>query len=298
MEKILKILLISFVTFSLFSGLNEDLLAAAKAGYSAGVETAIAAGADINTIDFCGRTALIMAVALGYTNTVRLLLDRSADINHVDINENTALMFAAESGLADTVRLLLKMDAHIDHVNQHGNTALILALREGHAEIIKILEEASKIKQLVDNAIQGDLSSHQKFIKKINIDSHEFNLILNRLINKINTKNSYAEMSNIRKMLIGIAKSMAIEFAKHFGFRIKSQDIELPQELVIEYLLSQFLKERLSPINLQIKIPMAYGGSENFLQLVAHEYGELEKKVAKIKEKRAISSRKQTCELM
>ena len=298
MEKILKILLISFVTFSLFSGLNEDLLAAAKAGYSAGVETAIAAGADINTIDFCGRTALIMAVALGYTNTVRLLLDRSADINHVDINENTALMFAAESGLADTVRLLLKMDAHIDHVNQHGNTALILARREGHAEIIKILEEASKIKQLVDNAIQGDLSSHQKFIKKINIDSHEFNLILNRLINKINTKNSYAEMSNIRKMLIGIAKSMAIEFAKHFGFRIKSQDIELPQELVIEYLLSQFLKERLSPINLQIKIPMAYGGSENFLQLVAHEYGELEKKVAKIKEKRAISSRKQTCELM
>src|SRR3990167_6042167 len=130
MEKILKILLISFVTFSLFSGLNEDLLAAAKAGYSAGVETAIAAGADINTIDFCGRTALIMAVALGYTNTVRLLLDRSADINHVDINENTAL---------------------------------ILARREGHAEIIKILEEASKIKQLVDNAIQGDLSSHQKF---------------------------------------------------------------------------------------------------------------------------------------
>ena len=368
MNKFFKILLISCVTFSLFSGLNEDLLAAAKAGDPAGVEAAIAAGADVNYINDIGintlivgakygltalmfaareghidivrllldrganinaindyeRTALMWAANTGHTDVVRLLLDRGANINAVDGDGDTALMSASESGHtytvrllldrganinaingngdtvligaakighADTVRLLLKMGANPDHVNRHGNTALKLARRRGLTKVVKILEEASKIKQLIDRTIQNDSSSHQELIERIkdlNIDSYEFNLILNHLINKISDLNSDVEMSNIRKMLITLAKIMAIEFARYFGFGIASKisHIELPQELAIEYLLSQFLKERLSPINLQIKIPMAYGGSENFLELVAHEYGELERQVIKVREKR------------
>ena len=44
MNKFLKILLVSSVAFSLFSGPNEDLLIAAKAGNFAVVEAAIRAG--------------------------------------------------------------------------------------------------------------------------------------------------------------------------------------------------------------------------------------------------------------
>ena len=323
MEKFIKILLISCVTFSLFSGPNEYLLAAAKAGNSVGVEAAIAAGADVNTSDNNGNTALIWAAFKGHANIVILLLNRGADVNatnndgitalmwaaenghtHVvrslldngaDVNatnnyRDTALIFAAGYGHTDTVRLLLKMGADINHYNADKHTALMVAQGMGYIGIIKILREISKIKQLVDNAIQGDSSSYQELVEKIkdlNIDSYEFNLIFNNLIQKISTKNSDVEMPNIRKMLITLAKKMAIEFARYFGFGIASKisHIELPQELIIEYLLSQFLKERLSPINLQIKIPMAYGGSENFLELVAHEYGELEKKVTRIREK-------------
>ena len=301
MNKFIKILLISFVTFSLFSGPNSDLMKAVIHKDLDRAKAAIAAGASVNA-QIITTTILIIAANQSSIDIVRLLLDKGANVNATtEDTGNTALIYAASNGHRDIVRLLLKMGANIDHANKAGFTALNSVRRLGRTEIAKILQETPEIKQLVDNAIQGDSSSHQELIEKIkdlNIDSYEFNLILNHLINKIITKNSDVEMPNIRKMLITLVKIMAIEFARYFGFRIESQGIELPQELVIEYLLSQFLKERLSPINLQIKIPMAYGGSENFLQLVAHEYGELEKKVIKIREKRAISSRKQACELM
>ena len=303
MNKFIKILLISFVTFSLFSGPNSDLMKAVIHKDLDRAKAAIAAGASVNA-QIITTTILIIAANQSSIDIVRLLLDKGANVNATtEDTGNTALIYAASNGHRDIVRLLLKMGANIDHANKAGFTALNSVRRLGRTEIAKILQETPEIKQLVDNAIQGDSSSHQELIEKIkdlNIDSYEFNLILNHLINKIITKNSDVEMPNIRKMLITLAKKMAIEFARYFGFGIASKisHIELPQELIIEYLLSQFLKERLSPINLQIKIPMAYGGSENFLQLVAHEYGELEKKVIKIREKRAISSRKQACELM
>src|SRR3990167_10679708 len=85
MNKVLKILLISSVTFSLFSGPNEDLLDAAKSGNSVGVEAAIAAGADINT-NIYGTAALIVAAINGHTDIVRLLLDKGADINATDVS--------------------------------------------------------------------------------------------------------------------------------------------------------------------------------------------------------------------
>src|SRR3990167_8118356 len=108
MNKFLKILLISSVTFSLFSGANEDLLDAAKAGNLAKVKTAIAAGADVNAMYDDGNTALIWAAAEhGHTDIVKLLLDRGADIGAVNVNLNTALICAAANGHTDTVRLLL-----------------------------------------------------------------------------------------------------------------------------------------------------------------------------------------------
>src|SRR3990167_1684038 len=245
MNKFFKILLISSVTFSLFSGPNEDLLAAAENGDSAGVEAAITAGADINDTDVYkptalmgaameahtdvvrlllgrgayidanvnGRVVLIEAIQKGHIDIVRLLIDRSANVNEVNFIGITALMRAVDSGHTDTVRLLLDKGANIDHVSLIGDTALSLARLEGHTEIVKILQETLEIKQLVDNAIQGDSSAHQELIEKIkglNIDSYEFNLILNHLINKIITKNSDVEMPNIRKMLITLVKIMAI----------------------------------------------------------------------------------------
>ena len=303
MNKFFKILLISSVTFSLFSGPNEDLLIAVQLVDLIGVEAAIAAGADIDAADINGNTALIFAASYGHRDVVRLLLDRGAGINAVDVLRDTALIKAAFSGhrdvirllldrgagingtaliLAaqndhidtvklllsrganinaindygstsliqaaqndhtdivklllsrganinavdvigntaliqtafnghrDTVRLLLKMGANINATNNYGATALRFARLQGHTEIVKIFEEMLEIKQLVDNAIQGDSLSRQKLIEKIkdlNIDSYEFNLILNYLINKIK---DVGVNRNSRKLLIDLAYHIAI----------------------------------------------------------------------------------------
>src|SRR3990167_472016 len=194
---------------------NTALIEAASFGRTDTAKLLLDRGADINAINDYGGTALISAARFwprsdGNTDTVKLLLDRGSDINAVDASGTTALILAAEYAPIDTVRLLLKMGADIDHVNQDGNTALGLARLKNRVEIVKILEETPKIKPLVDNAIQGDSSAHQELIEKIkglNIDSYEFNLILNRLINKIK---DVGINRNSRKLLLDLAYHIAI----------------------------------------------------------------------------------------
>src|SRR3990167_7160843 len=339
-EKILKILLISSVTFSLFSGPNEDLLAAAIAGDSAGVEAALDAGANINSVNIHGSTALILAAFEGHRDIVRLLLDRGADINTINIHGSTVLFYAARSGLTDivqllldrgmnidqtnnggftpimsaaqqghtdTVRLLLDRGANINHVNQDGNTTLRAAKRTGHTEIVKIFEETLEIKQLIDNAIQGDSSSHQKLIEKLkdlNINSYEFNLILNQLINKIKT-------NKINKFSL----LLLLDLAQHIALYLQSLGpdvIELPYEM-LELILKRDILSN-TDFNFEFEIAHDESGkpiTENLIGLVkafrfpqkvaAFRTRLKEQPVIKTRlEKPAIKTRKekQSCQLM
>src|SRR3990167_9428033 len=113
MNKFLKVLLISSVTFNLFSGPNEDILKAAESGNLAAVKDALDAAADIETAKTNGSSALMVAAYYGHTDTVRLILDRGANINHINNYGDTALISAAQHGHTNTVKLLLNRDAHI-----------------------------------------------------------------------------------------------------------------------------------------------------------------------------------------
>jgi hypothetical protein len=63
-----------------FSGQDEELFRAARHGDRAGVERALAAGADVNASAPVDRkTALFRAAVFGHAEIVRLLLDRGAD---------------------------------------------------------------------------------------------------------------------------------------------------------------------------------------------------------------------------
>lgn len=61
--------------------LNEQLIRTARSGDTAGVRSAIDAGADVNIQDDLGRTALIYAAREGCSEVLKLLLERGADIN-------------------------------------------------------------------------------------------------------------------------------------------------------------------------------------------------------------------------
>jgi Ankyrin repeats (3 copies)/Ankyrin repeat len=103
--------------------------------------------------DKAGRTALMAAASAGRTENMRLLLDKGANIDSKDNDGNTALLVSAGAGpysavgvvyTANPVKLLLERGADIEARNQHGDTALILAASKGG------YEDATTVRLLLD----------------------------------------------------------------------------------------------------------------------------------------------------
>jgi ankyrin repeat protein len=112
-----------------------------KRDASEGVSLLLSKGADPNTANSRGRSALMLAV-FGQPNPVLdALLRAGANVNAQDRNGNTALMEAAEDGNVSAVKLLL--EAHADRTlkNASGQTALSIASFSNHEEAIRLLTQ-------------------------------------------------------------------------------------------------------------------------------------------------------------
>ena len=96
-------------------------------------------GANPNTTNSVGRSALMLATFGQPSSVVKALLQAGANVNAQDRNGNTALMAAVEYNNVEAVRLLLK--AHADRAlrNRDGQTALSIATYENHAEVVQLL---------------------------------------------------------------------------------------------------------------------------------------------------------------
>src|SRR6266481_4159232 len=86
---------------------NVRLLAAARAGDSAGVTRALADGATPNARNRVGETALVIALKSDRTDLARQMLDAGTDVNLAAVNGVTPLMAAAHGGHVEIVRMLL-----------------------------------------------------------------------------------------------------------------------------------------------------------------------------------------------
>ena len=121
--------------------LNLRLLEAAKAGDNAQVQKLLGEGADPNTRDKDGSTALISMASLGLTDGVEALLKKGAYVNVKDKTGWTALMGAARKGHSDTVRALLKEGANVNAKDNNGWTALMSAAASRRPETVRALLE-------------------------------------------------------------------------------------------------------------------------------------------------------------
>src|SRR5262245_5013854 len=147
----------------LFAAGSPDLLVAIRNGDHAQVRKLIDAGADVNTVDKDGTTALMHSVIESDVRMMKLLIDKGADINAKNSLDSTALMYAA-TNLAKT-RVLLDAGADVKVKGKRGATPMSVALTTfGSTPVLKLL--VSKGAELEDRlmtlaAATGDLEAIQ-----------------------------------------------------------------------------------------------------------------------------------------
>jgi len=133
MNTIVSLLVSGFLLFcatgtEALAGPNEDIIAAAKLGDKAAVETAINNGASVNAFDPLAMpgetTALGIAAANGHENVAKSLLDHGANVSGRDGLQLTPLHMAADHGNHSVAKLLLAHAADVNARDFLGATPL------------------------------------------------------------------------------------------------------------------------------------------------------------------------------
>lgn len=123
-------LLVFIGTLASYANDGLELIKAAEEGNIAKVRNLLAQGADVNTKDKDGYTALIHASMNGHTEVVKTLLAKGVDVNAKVAGEwnngLTALMGASMNGHSEVVKILLAQGADVN-AKAGGKTALMWA---------------------------------------------------------------------------------------------------------------------------------------------------------------------------
>jgi len=122
--------------------MNSEWREATRAGDLNRVSALLDQGADVDSLDEHGQTALMNAVYRGDLELTQLLIQRGADLNRTAKYRLTALMLAVINNRAELVRLIVEAGADITIKGSKGSfdrTPLEYAQEHGHADIASIL---------------------------------------------------------------------------------------------------------------------------------------------------------------
>lgn len=136
--------------------LDQDLMAAARAGQNDRVKDLLKAGALPNAADEWGNTALLLAAREGEVAVVRQLLRAGAHAEGDD-STLTPLGAAALRGHLSTVQVLLRAGARPDATGRGDLTPLILAIRHQHLPVVRELLAAGANTAVTDRSGDGPL---------------------------------------------------------------------------------------------------------------------------------------------
>jgi ankyrin repeat protein len=92
---------------------NARLLIAARNADSTGIDRALAAGANVNSRNRLGESALVILLKNNKVELAQKLLDAGADVNLAAVNGITPLMAAAFNGQTDVAKQLLDKGADV-----------------------------------------------------------------------------------------------------------------------------------------------------------------------------------------
>jgi ankyrin repeat protein len=140
---------------------NTALHLAALNGNVEVVHLLVAHHAAVNTANKMGSTPIMNAAIRSDARVVRMLIDAGADVNAADGTGSTALMWAAykESGDPAIVDMLLRAGANPRAKNKlfDGETAITWALRNGETPIVARLRKAG----LEGATVDGEAPMHE-----------------------------------------------------------------------------------------------------------------------------------------
>jgi ankyrin repeat protein len=117
---------------------SSDLFRAAEENNFPEVQTAVNAGADVNTASLQGVTPLLLAVKHGNQQMVQYLLSKNANPNNVS-SDTGPLHEAVRKHNLPLAELLLDKKANINLPAEGGKTALHYAILEKHFDMIDFL---------------------------------------------------------------------------------------------------------------------------------------------------------------
>ena len=123
--------------------MTKDWQDATSGGDTERVRALLDAGADINSLDRHGQTALMNSAHKGYTEIVRLLCQRGAGLNHTAKYHLSALMLAVIGDHSDVVRILVDAGADVGHRGFGNKTALELAEEMKRTLCVEILQHTN-----------------------------------------------------------------------------------------------------------------------------------------------------------
>uniref|UniRef100_A0A8C5HT21 Serine/threonine-protein phosphatase 6 regulatory ankyrin repeat subunit C-like n=1 Tax=Gouania willdenowi TaxID=441366 RepID=A0A8C5HT21_GOUWI len=122
---------------------RTPLHAAAYSGSAAGLQLVLDQGAEVNAVDNCGCSALMVAARCGQNIAVELLLHKvKPDLSLVDVNNNTALHLACIKGHEMCALLILGEITDSSLIDARNNTLqmpLHIAARKGLATVVQVL---------------------------------------------------------------------------------------------------------------------------------------------------------------
>ena len=117
-------------------------MAAAETDGDECLDVLLDAGAEVNTRNQLGETALLLASRYGYVKCVSSLLRAGADVNSSDHFSTSSLMNTAVEGYAKCTRELIAAGANVNMADHLGYTALIFSAQNGFSECVNELLKA------------------------------------------------------------------------------------------------------------------------------------------------------------
>ena len=129
---------------------DAQLVAEAAKGSVKRMQLLLTAGADVNTPDGEGKTALMAAIQSRNPEAVKLLLEAGANLHAKNSSGETALHVAAAGGYGNIVSKLLEKGADVAGTDNQGRTALFFAIQQGHYDTAEQLISANAAKDIVD----------------------------------------------------------------------------------------------------------------------------------------------------